>query len=400
MKNKKVKLAKTFLGLTLIVMVVCSFFGAFSKPIKASYAESKNGSEKSYFTIFDVDDKSSVVFFRGDKVEDGDMYISSDNKRYEIVSIDEANKTGYAKFIGEEDMPVYKISKKISSKISSAFAEGKKTVGVYHTHNDESYIPSDGYDSVYGKGGIHDVGKALVNNFGKLGISAVYSEDLHLPHNSGAYTRSEVTASALINNNNLDGLFDIHRDSTPAKEYITTVDGKEMSKVRMVVGRANQNSAENLEFAKSIKAYADEVYPNLIKDIFIGKGNYNQQLTPRAMLFEMGCENIKKDLPIASTEPLAKTIDVVLYGSNGASNLSLNDVRLTSANGKAGVITGLANNQSNASLSFLWVLLGAIAFYFIVLGIVCIFSKTARYKTKRFFSELFAGLFVKQKHRG
>ena len=388
---------KSFVALFLTICLALSLF-CFN--IKAEYVYYAEEVPKSYYTIYDVDDNSKVVFVRGDKIEDGDGYISSDNKHYEIVSVDDNKKEGYAKFIGNEKMPVYKISKKISSKISPVFAEGRKKVGLYHTHNDESYIPTDGYDSTYGKGGIHDIGKALKLNFEKLDIDVSYSEDLHLPHNSGAYTRSQVTASNLIRNNNLSGLFDVHRDSTPAKEYLTTVDGKEMSKVRMVVGNANQNSAENLEFAKSIKAYADEVYPNLIKDIYIGKGNYNQQLTPRAMLFEMGCENIKKDLPIASTEPLAKTIDVVLYGSNGASNLSLNDVSLADANGQASVITGLADNGSNASLSFLWVLLGAIAFYFIVLGIVCIFSKRARYRTKRFFSELFAGLFVKQKHRG
>ena len=393
--NNNIKVLKLIGGVFLCLcgIVFALFSGANIQ--NRAYAEDTS---KSYYTIYDIDDNSKVVFIRGEKVEDGDGYISSDNRHYEIVLVDDTKKEGYAKFIKNEDMPVYKISKKISSK-SVAHAEGKKQVGLYHTHNDESYIPTDGYDSTYGKGGIHDVGKALKSNLEKLDISVAYSEDLHLPHNSGAYTRSQVTASSLLNKNSLDGLFDIHRDSTPAKEYTTTVDGKQMSKVRMVVGSANQNSDENLAFAKSIKAYADTVYPNLIKDIYIGKGNYNQQLTPRAMLFEMGCENIKKDLAISSTEPLAKTIDVVLYGSDGASSLSLGDVSLTSANGEEAVITGLATNPTNSSLSFLWVLLGAIAFYFIVLGIVCIFSKKARYKTKRFFSELFAGLFVKEKHR-
>ena len=393
--NYSIKIFKTICGSFLCLLVVAIAMLFSNNIYNVAYAEDLS---KSYYTIYDVDDNSKVVFVRGEKIEDGDGYISSDNRYYEIVYVDDAKKEGCAKFIKNEDMPVYKISKKISGK-NVAYAESKKQVGLYHTHNDESYIPTDGYDSTYGKGGIHDVGKALKSNLEKLDIGVAYSEDLHLPHNSGAYTRSQVTASSLLNKNSLDGLFDIHRDSTPAKEYITTVDGKQMSKIRMVVGSANQNSAENLAFAKSIKSYADTVYPNLIKDIYIGKGNYNQQLTPRAMLFEMGCENIKKDLPIASTEPLAKTIDVVLYGSDGASSLSLGDVSLTSASGEEAVIMGLATNPTNSSLSFLWVLLGAIAFYFIVLGIVCIFSKTARYKTKRFFSELFAGLFVKQKHR-
>ncbi|MBQ7453044.1 MAG: stage II sporulation protein P [Clostridia bacterium] len=377
---------KLFVIMNVVMLCVCGFGFVFdSAGAKTAYAQSN---ERNYFVVFDVDNKNNEIFVRGDSVEDGDQYISGDNKLYEIVSVDGDNMVGYAKFIEDVQMPIYEVSKKTPGEV--VFAASQKQVGLYHTHNDESYIPTDGYDSTYGPGGIHDVGAKLKSDLEGLGISCYYSTALHLPHNSGAYTRSHTTASSLLNAHKLDGLFDIHRDSTPAKEYITTVDGKEMSKVRMVVGNGNPNSAENLEFAKSIKAYADKVYPNLIKDIYIGRGNYNQQLTPRSMLFEMGCENIKKDLPLESCGPLSKTIDVVLYGSSGASSNSLNDVSLTSATGKESVITGLADGNSTASLNILWVLLGSIGFYFLVLGIVCIFSKTARYKTKRFFSELFA----------
>ena len=355
-----------------------------------------DATDSSYYKIFDVDKKTSLVFERGEKVEDGDCFITGDNNFYEVVSVDDQTKTGFAKFIRKEEMPKYNVSK--ISKKEVALAATKKQVGLYHTHNDESYYTPDGVDSVYGKGGIHDVGARLKSNLNELGIEVFYSENLHLPHNSGAYTRSQVTASSLINSHNLNGLFDIHRDSTPASVYETTVDGVKMSKVRMVVGNGNANSAENLAFAKSIKSYADNVYPNLIKDIYIGRGNYNQQLTPRAMLFEMGSENVNKSLVLASCEPLAKTIDVVLFGSSNASSKSLNDISLVSETGESVVIEGLAY-ESNDSWSFVWVMLASIAFYFAVLGIVCIFSKTARYKTKRFFSETFAGLFGKKKSR-
>ena len=214
---------------------------------------------------------------------------------------------------------------------------------------------------------------------------------MHLPHNSGAYGRSQVTVVEILDSGNVDAVFDVHRDSTPRQYYITSVDGEEMTSVRMVIGTGNQNYYENREFAYAIKAYADDVYPGLIKDIYMGKGNYNQQLTPRAMLFEFGSENVEKDLVLKATAPLAKVIDVVLYGSENASQESLNDIELVSTSeGGNSVITGLVDKKSTSSVSFIWVLLASIAFYFLVLGIVCIFSKNARYRTKRFFKELFA----------
>ena len=164
----------------------------------------------------------------------------------------------------------------------------------------------------------------------------------------------------------------------------------------MVVGAASANFEENKNFAYSIKSYADKIYPGLIKDIYIGKGNYNQQLTTRAMLFEMGCENIEKDLVLKTTSYLAKVVDVVLFGSNAASEESLRDVAVGGENG----IVGLANSATDSSVNSnetLYVLLSVGAIILLTLIIVLIFSKKARYKVGRFFSEMFAGIFGKRK---
>ena len=384
----------------VIFLLTCfCMIGGFSFPHggKVVYAADTN---KTYFTVYEGAKKDNVLFLKGDDVSVGDQYLSHDNKLYEIVSVDDNQKIAYTKFLKDEDLPSYNVKAKSASSSSTAKAAKKKKVGVYHTHNDESYYTPDGTDSVYGKGGIHDVGKALINNFKKLSVDAIYREDLHLPHNSGAYTRSQVTASALLNEG-VDAIFDIHRDSTKRSEYLTTVGGTQMSAVRMVVGKSSANFEENKKFAYSIKSYADSAYPGFIKDVYFGKGNYNQQLSTRAMLFEFGCENIEKDLAIKSTEVLAKTLDVVLYGSDGASELALKDVDLSSDNGKASVITGLVSSNGTSakvnSNETLFVILGIVGVVLIILAIVLICSKKARYKVGRFFSEMFAGIFGKKK---
>lgn len=349
-----------------------------------------------YYTIYDKNDSSKVLFMKGDNVNVDDEYISSDNRLYIIESVDESNKTGVASFKEDIKMPVYNVKRNEELSSASASVTNKK-IGLYHTHNDECYNSDDGTDSVYGKGGIHDVGKTLKNNLESLGITVYYNEDLHLPHDSGAYTRSQSTASNLLRNG-LDAIFDVHRDATPRSEYITTVNGEKMSKVRMVIGSANVRSAINKEFALNIKAYADEVYPGLIKDIYIGRGNYNQQLSERALLFEMGTNLIEKDLVKKSTLPLAKTIDVVLYGTKSASSKSVADVDTNNSSGDI-LDTGMVGNNSTSSAtnSALWIILGSIGGVALIFGLVCIFSKKTRYAVGRFFSELFAGIFGKKK---
>ena len=174
-----------------------------------------------------------------------------------------------------------------------------------------------------------------------------------------------------------------------------------MSHIRMVVGASSANYEENKNFAYTIKAYADEVYPGLVKDIYIGKGNYNQQLTPRAMLFEMGCENIEKDYVIKSTDYLAKVLTGVLYGNENKTSPIANETTQIVDRGNTDQNASLVSDSSAVnSNTTLYVTLGIIGAVVGIFAIVMLVSKKARYKVGRFFSELFAGLFGKKKaHR-
>ena len=377
-----------------IFMFVLSFFVAGMVVVSSSknicFAKDTN---KKYYTVYSDSSKEKVLFLKGDDISVGDNYLSHDNKYYEISSVDDANKTAIAKFIRDEELPKIEVKKTESNKTASAAST--KKVGVYHTHNDECYFTPDGVDSVYGKGGIHDVGKSFVSNLKDLGIETLYREDLHLPHNSGAYTRSQVSAKALLDEG-AQAIFDLHRDSTKRSEYLTKVDGKQMSSVRMVVGRSSANYEENKKFAYTIKAYADEVYPGLIKDIYIGKGNYNQQLTTRAMLFEMGCENIEKDLVLKTTPYLAKVVDAVLYGTSSSNEIAATGENATGGQVSAGLVND-ANSSTVNSNTTLYVVLSVLGVVALVFALVMIFSKKARYKVSRFFSETFAGIFGKKK---
>ena len=93
-----------------------------------------------------------------------------------------------------------------------------------------------------------------------------------------------------------DAIFDVHRDSAPLRVYSTTINGENVSKLLLVVGRQNQNRTTTLDYARSIKAATDAKYSGLIRGIFIAHGNYNQDLSPRALLIEVGTQyNSRED---------------------------------------------------------------------------------------------------------
>ena len=254
---------------------------------------------------------------RAGKMHEGDEYISSDDRHFRITRVDETSCAAYAEPV--ESLPVFweSLTPSALADENSSENDGKKLICMYSTHSDESYVPTDGESSKWEDAGIYDVGHALKDALEEKGITVVYSEESFLPHDAGAYSRSAPTARELLQKGP-DALFDVHRDAIPAEEYETTLEGEEISKIRLFVGRSNANSQSNMAFARSIKKAADEKYPGLIKDIYMGKGNYNQELYPRALLLEMGTHEIDKQLVKDSTTYLADVVNAVLYGETAS----------------------------------------------------------------------------------
>ena len=243
--------------------------------------------------------------------EPGDEYISGDNRHFRVIQVDPDGKAARMESLGDFSLPDVEWAKDSALPVSAV----RRAVALYCTHSDESYEPTDGKSSIEKRGGIYDVAESLKASLEKEGITVYYSDENHFPHDAGAYRRSRATAASLAEEG-VDAIFDIHRDGIPdASQYESTVDGEEVSKVRLLVGRSNQNADANKQFAAQIKAVADKVYPGLVKDIYIGKGSYNQDLMSQSVLLEFGTHKSDKKEVLASTALMADVLDRTLYGS-------------------------------------------------------------------------------------
>ena len=266
------------------------------------------------YTLLNADGK--VLTRRAGRMYAGDEYISGDNRHYRIAFVDDSRCTATVEDLGPSVPDQEALAAFMSA--HAAKKDDDKLICMYSTHSDESYVPSDGASSLWEGAGIYDVGNALKKNLEKKGITVEYSDKSFLPHDADAYNRSRSTVEEYVKKLP-DAIIDIHRDGVDAEEYETEVKGENTSMVRLFVGRSNQNSAENKAFAQRLKAAADEAYPGLIKDIYIGKGNYNQELYPQAILLEFGTYEIEKEKAISATQYMADVIDDVLFGSAAAS---------------------------------------------------------------------------------
>ncbi len=257
------------------------------------------------------DNKGNYIFSIAMGVTEGDRYISQENIEYLVVKLTDekaiAEKKGKVDLeenltASVEDMPFMAVEK-------------QKVVGIYHTHNDESYEP--GSVSVEGKGDIHAVGRQLAKSLNEKRVDTIYSDNLHLPHDGAAYSRSRGTALSIVQKRP-DIILDLHRDAIPDPgDYTGNVKGKSVTQVRLVVGRQNPNRKVNDQFARRLKAVSDKVTPGLIKDIFYGKGEYNQSIHPRSVLMEFGTYGNSQKQALDAASLLASPISYLLYGGKG-----------------------------------------------------------------------------------
>lgn len=294
----------------MAIIVLALFLGSIAT-LQAQAVSGETVSNEHYTLL---DENNNVVHQTGSRVYTGDEYISANNSRYKVVEID--GKTAHCIYQGQERMPVLEYNQKQNAwnfnQAVPVAANKNPTIAVYHTHSDESYVPSDGKESINGNGGIYDVGDALVAKLKKLGFNVQYSQNNHNPHDINAYNRSRRTAASLLKKSQPDAIIDVHRDATPASQYQAEVKGEDVTKIKLVVGRSNPNMKTNMEFAKKIKAVMDKKTPGLSNGIYIGKGDYNQDLSPRAMLIEVGAHTNKKSDAEQGVSLFAETLPTVL----------------------------------------------------------------------------------------
>ncbi|HBT20519.1 MAG TPA: stage II sporulation protein P [Peptococcaceae bacterium] len=250
-----------------------------------------------YYTIYDQ--KGNVIEKTSRMVNVGDEFIDEDNNRYSVIKV-----KGYkaeAELLGREEI-VWEVNGQGETDVLGGdFHIPVQRVGVnnlvavYHTHSDESYIPTDGTQSIPGSGGIFKVGEIFAEKLRSLGMEVIHDRRSHEPHDANAYRRSRRTSTRLLQKNPA-AIIDIHRDGVPDPDfYIDNVAGQEVSKIRLVIGRQNPNMQANFDFAKRLKGYLDEKYPGLVKGIYLAKGNYNQDLSPRSILVEAGTHTISRE---------------------------------------------------------------------------------------------------------
>lgn len=183
---------------------------------------------------------------------------------------------------------------------------GRKVVYLYSSHNRESFLPHlPGVDDPnlahHSEANVTRINERLAEALEKRGIGAqVEKADIGklLDERGWEYWQSyeasrEVAQAAMASNDDIQFVFDIHRDALRRKETTKTINGEEYARVMFVVGKDHANYEKNLEVASELHYLLEEKYPGLSRGVLPkggagSDGVYNQDLAENAVLIEFG----------------------------------------------------------------------------------------------------------------
>lgn len=323
------------LAAALVLPVVSSGVAGSESPLFELFQDlfARHGSERSDGCFQLVDPDGNVILETARHISRGTLFIDPGNVTYRVVRVrgdiaETVPVDGDAALVSlarlAAPVPAWSGA---SPPIESAGRPGaiplgtaRRVIVLYHTHSDESYLPTDGAASRRASGGIFDVGTQLASGLSASGFTVVHDRAVHDPHDAGAYPRSRRT---VLRNLQFGPtlLYDVHRDASPAEVYTTEIGGEKTSRVLIVVGGGNPLSGANLALARRLKTAADELYPTLVRGILVARGNYNQDLDPGAILLEMGTAWIPKEWAVRAAD-LWADVTAALLGPPGPEGTS------------------------------------------------------------------------------
>lgn len=198
---------------------------------------------------------------------------------------------------------------------------------ILHTHTTESYEPyeKDWYDESYTsrstdpENGVVAVGEAIAEQLAAAGINVIHDCTVHDLTYNGAYSRSLGTAVGILGRYpSVKIVLDIHRDAVEYEDgtrvsAVTEINGKKAAQT-MIICAADDGTygvpdfMNNLHFASALQQSMESRYPTLTRPVLFQYCQYNQQVSPGALLIEVGSHGNSIDQAVYSGELIGRSL--------------------------------------------------------------------------------------------
>lgn len=251
-------------------------------------------------------------------------------------SLPEVTEIPLPTFSGEEDVELYYGVKKqpdiaalLAKPLNWELRGQQPTVLILHTHTTESYTRKgedyresaswrtldEGYNMV-------SIGETVREILEENGIGVIHHRELNdYPSYNGSYTRARKTLRELLKENpRILLVLDLHRDAAGDEHNQmrtqATVAGQPSAQLMMVIGTNHPDYEENLSLGLKLHARLEQQAPGIMRPLQLRAQRFNQDLSPGALLVEVGAAgNTHAEAHIAA-EKLAEAIITLAKGTN------------------------------------------------------------------------------------
>ena len=171
------------------------------------------------------------------------------------------------------------------------------------------------------------VGEAMTKVLNDAGITTLHDTTLHdSPSYTESYARSAQTARRYLEEYpSIKVVLDVHRDAMESGDArvrpLTTLDGQPTAQVMIIAGCNNGGTVQlpnwrlNLCFAAKWEERMEMLYPGLTRPVLCGYRFYNQDVSPGALLIEIGGHANTVQQAVRAGQYAAKALAALFDGS-------------------------------------------------------------------------------------
>ncbi len=199
---------------------------------------------------------------------------------------------------------------------------------ILHSHSTESYtqseghsyLPSGNYRTLDLSCNMIAVGDALAEALGDLGVEVIHDRTLNdYPSYNRSYAVAREKIQAYLEESpSLVMVIDLHRDALdqPVRETVER-DGKTLAPLMLVIGTdegglSHPRWDRNLSCGLKLQALANRDFPGLFKSLSFRASRFNGDLSPGALIVEVGSTENTLEEAVASMSYLAEYVEELL----------------------------------------------------------------------------------------
>lgn len=186
-----------------------------------------------------------------------------------------------------------------------------KSIYIYSTHQQEAYI---------GDLTVYNASQILAEKLRILGYTVVvedgdfikYGQENDMDYNMSYQVSRKFITDAIMNHAGFDLIIDFHRDSVPRESTYITVNGIDYAKMMCVIGGLTENAYEITKTASTLYDSCNALVNGIMKNTMTREAYYNQDMSDKMLLIEVGSDNNTFDEVKNSVDVLASGIAQIL----------------------------------------------------------------------------------------